>query len=126
MCPDKGRVPLRPHHGMCLAYFQGEGYSEAFSHHMEQVKPLLEAGQLVRLSLQADVICAACPNRRGMECTAQEKVLAYDRAVLARCALTEGDVLPFPAFSDLVRRNILTPGLRGQVCGGCQWNHLCK
>ncbi len=104
MCPDKGRVPLRPHHGMCLAYFQGEGYSEAFSHHMEQVKPLLEAGQLVRLSLQADVICAACPNRRGMECTAQEKVLAYDRAVLARCALTEGDVLPFPAFSDLVRR----------------------
>ena len=20
-------IPLRPHHGMCLAYFKGEGYS---------------------------------------------------------------------------------------------------
>ena len=24
-------IPLRPHHGMCLAYFKGEGYSNGFT-----------------------------------------------------------------------------------------------
>ncbi|MCD8005289.1 MAG: DUF1284 domain-containing protein, partial [Oscillospiraceae bacterium] len=102
------------------------GYSGEFSRHMGRVKALLEAGREVRLRLQADAVCAACPNRRGAGCAAQEKVLAYDRAVLARCALTEGDVLPFPVFSALVRQRILTPGLRGQICGGCQWEPLCR
>lgn len=27
-------IPLRPHHGMCLAYFKGEGYSNGFTAHM--------------------------------------------------------------------------------------------
>ena len=30
-------VLLRPHHGMCLAYFKGEGYSDGFSAHMKEV-----------------------------------------------------------------------------------------
>ena len=29
-------IPLRPHHGMCLAYFKGEGYSNGFSAHMQE------------------------------------------------------------------------------------------
>ena len=30
-------IPLRPHHGMCLAYFKGEGYSGGFTAHMAAV-----------------------------------------------------------------------------------------
>ena len=34
---EKKRIPVRPHHGMCLAYFIGKGYSEGFSAHMEKM-----------------------------------------------------------------------------------------
>ena len=30
-------IPLRPHHGMCLAYFKGEGYSNGFTAHMAEM-----------------------------------------------------------------------------------------
>ncbi len=33
---------LRPHHGMCLAYFEGKGYSEGFSAHMQEMLELFE------------------------------------------------------------------------------------
>ena len=30
-------IPVRPHHGMCLAFFIEKGYSEGFSAHMEKM-----------------------------------------------------------------------------------------
>ena len=41
-------VLLRPHHGMCLAYFKGEGYSDGFSAHMKDVLDELQKGMNVR------------------------------------------------------------------------------
>ena len=35
-------IPLRPHHGMCLAYFKGEGYSDGFSAHMQEMLDIFE------------------------------------------------------------------------------------
>ena len=29
---------IRPHHGMCLYFFEGKGYSEGFTKHMAEVK----------------------------------------------------------------------------------------
>lgn len=31
-------IPLRPHHGMCLAYFKGEGYSNGFTAHIRDAE----------------------------------------------------------------------------------------
>ena len=42
-------LPLRPHHGMCMAYFVGRGYSDAFSVHMAALLEELEPGSPVRL-----------------------------------------------------------------------------
>ena len=28
---------IRPHHGMCLYFFEGKGYSEGFTKHMAEV-----------------------------------------------------------------------------------------
>ncbi len=40
---EKGNnICLRPHHGMCLAYFEGRGYSRGFSVHMGKILELLE------------------------------------------------------------------------------------
>ena len=91
---EKKRIPVRPHHGMCLAYFIGKGYSEGFSAHMEKMLHILEQDVSIRLVVSLDEICSACPNRQvtveasGAEkeiCEAQEKVYRYDHGVLDAC-----------------------------------------
>ncbi|MCD7919700.1 MAG: DUF1284 domain-containing protein [Clostridiales bacterium] len=119
-------IPLRPHHGMCLAYYQGKGYSPAFTQAADALLlRLTEENPVVRLTVAADVMCAACPNRRGSECAGTGSASRYDRAVLERCGLREGDVLPFLTFAAAVQSRILAPGGRAAICGGCQWNELC-
>ena len=51
-------VLLRPHHGMCLAYFKGEGYSDGFSAHMKEVLDELQKGMDVMSCCGCDGICA--------------------------------------------------------------------
>ena len=48
---------LRPHHGMCLAYFEGKGYSSSFCVHMGEVLEKLEKGARVKLTVAGDEIC---------------------------------------------------------------------
>ena len=118
-------MKLRPHHGMCLAFFVGEGYSGGFSAHMAQVLASLTPEFAVQLSVSADTICSQCPNNLDGLCRTAEKAARYDQAVLTRCGLRAGRELPFSQFTALVQRRILDPGLRQSICGDCQWNSLC-
>ena len=85
---EKKRIPVRPHHGMCLAYFIGKGYSEGFSAHMEKMLHILEQDVSIQLVVSLDEICSACPNHQFLTdeenpgekkeiCEAQEKVFRY-------------------------------------------------
>ncbi len=116
---------IRAHHGLCLNYFKGEGYSGEFIENMAKIKACLKENTLVRIIGQADVICRICPHNEEGVCAAQEKVTEYDRQVLLRCHIPEGAVMPFSEFQNLVRGNILIPGKREEICGDCQWNMLC-
>lgn len=78
-------MALRPHHGMCLAYFVGKGYSDGFTIHMEEMLEKFLAGASVQLTLQEDEICSACPNNLVQGCEAGRKVQRFDRSVLAYC-----------------------------------------
>ena len=87
---DKQKVyKIRPHHGMCLAYFEGKGYSQGFVRHMGEVLSLLEEGALVEMTVAGDNICSACPNLKDGVCETADKVETYDRAVLSFCDLKE-------------------------------------
>lgn len=116
---------IRPHHGLCLSFFQGKGYSGAFVENMAGVKAELEENPLICLARGADDICAACPNNTAGCCESEEKVRRYDREVLRRCGLSVGDILPYRTFEARVRRGILLPGQREEICGDCQWTALC-
>ena len=39
---DEAVIPLRAHHGLCLRFFQGKGYSGAFVENMARKKAMLE------------------------------------------------------------------------------------
>ena len=49
-------VKLRAHHGMCLAYFVGEGYSQGFAAHMAQVLASLTPETPVQLAAETDAV----------------------------------------------------------------------
>ena len=119
-------LPLRPHHGLCTAFFQGKGYSPAFADNLAQVIGTLEGNPEVVLTAAPDGVCACCPNCGPEGCASAEKVLGYDRAVLALCGLTEGQHLPAAEFRALTEERILRPGRREEICGDCQWTALCK
>ena len=80
-------IPLRPHHGMCLAYFKGEGYSNGFTAHMSEMLKIFLEGKKIRLLVDTDEICSACPNNLGGHCEAGDKGAEYDNAVLEKCGL---------------------------------------
>ena len=119
-------ILLRPHHGMCLAYFVGKGYSEGFSSHMGKMLNLLEHNVPVKLVVQTDAICAACPNHQDQVCTSYGNSKEYDRKVLDFCGITEGTELDFLELVGMVEKKILKPGLRRKICGQCRWNDICS
>ncbi len=125
--PSDRILLLRAHHGMCLAYFKGLGYSGDFALGMRSVlEDLLKTNGNVRLITDADPICESCPLKRDGHCLERQRVRSYDRKVLALCGLKEGDILPFRSFAGLVQERILGCGLRKTVCSGCRWEAICS
>ena len=53
-CSKKERqtYPIRPHHGMCLAFFIGNGYSNEFTAHMQEMLELFTKGADVCLTVK--------------------------------------------------------------------------
>ena len=49
-------IPLRPHHGMCLAYFKGEGYSNGFTAHMAEMLKIFLEGKKIRLHVDRSAL----------------------------------------------------------------------
>lgn len=119
-------VELRAHHGMCLAFFEGKGYSQGFTAHMQTVLDGMQPDSLVKLVTRRDIICTACPNLHDGLCNTPELVLDFDTQVLKRCGLTEGAILPWSDFTELVAGNIIAAGCRESICGACQWTSICK
>ena len=115
---------IRAHHGMCLYFFQGKGYSGEFVENMEKMKQILEENPEICLMDGPDDVCAACPNRLTEACA--EKASRYDREVLRRCGLSVGQRLFYRDFSQKVIETILRPGMRAEICGDCQWSGLCQ
>ncbi len=116
---------IRAHHGMCLAFFIGKGYSGDFTENMSRIKEGLEKNPKVCIVDRADDICTYCPNNSSGICTSREKTDGYDRKVLALCGLDAGTELEWKAFEKLVEDKILRAGNRKKVCGDCQWDFLC-
>ena len=119
------KYKIRPHHGMCIAFFKGKGYSEEFTAHMRDIIKELENNPLVCLKVNTDELCSKCPyNTQGI-CESADKVAGYDEEVLKSCGLSDGTVLPYIDFKQAVYGNILLTGKREEICGDCQWSGIC-
>lgn len=119
-------IYIRPHHGLCLQFFEGKGYSEDFAVHMGQIKAALEKGRKALITADADDICIQCPNRRENGCVSDEKVKEYDSRVLEACGLKYEEILSWDEFTWKVRKKIIAGIGREKICPDCQWSNICK
>lgn len=123
---------IRPHHGMCFSFFQGNGYSGEFIENMQAMKEKLEKNPELLLLCGADDVCACCPCNQAGRCIntdtglPSDKAETYDRQVLACLDLSEGTQMRWKDFAASVEKNILSPGKREEICGDCQWSELCR
>lgn len=117
---------LRAHHGMCLSFFEGKGYSDTFTKHMEQVQKMMELNPRVMLVAQSDMICEKCPNLKEGRCLSADKVRTYDEEVLKYCGVQENQEISWKEFHALVEENILLKGKRKEICKDCQWEEICS
>lgn len=122
---EQAVLRIRPHHGLCIQFFRGEGYSESFTAGMNSVAGRLSRGCEVELTCEADCICAACPNNLGGRCLSGPKVRTYDQRVLALCGLASGQTMAWSEFAGQVRRSVIDSGRLGDVCGDCECAYIC-
>jgi len=117
---------LRPHHALCVGFFRGKGYSEAFVENMASVIGTLRAqNPLLTLRSAADPLCGSCPHNALGVCDSADKVAHYDAAALRLLGLDDGAALRWSELTARVRERILDPGRLGEVCGDCQWHDIC-
>lgn len=121
----KDMIEIRAHHGMCLSYFEGKGYSNDFVSHMSDIQKELEKNPKVRIKNRTDEICRCCPNKKEDICETEEKVNAYDNQVMDLCGLKLGEEMNWNFFRLLVEEKILHANKREEICGDCQWNSIC-
>lgn len=118
---------LRPHHGLCIAFFVGKGYSPDFTENMTAVISHLESeNPMITLVNGSDIICRNCPHCHNGICSSNEKVLEYDKAVSAFCDLHTNDIIYWKDFRKLIYEKIINTGHRRTICGNCQWDSLCS
>lgn len=116
---------IRPHHLLCMRYFQGCGYSDEFIENMRYVISNLKNGSEVLLIRGCDDICRKCPNNRKNTCCDGEKVKSYDKSVISSCNLDFDKVYEYGCLYSVVENNIIKKDMLRFVCGDCQWFHIC-
>lgn len=122
----KNEILLRPHHVLCIRFFEGKGYSSDFTKHMaETIERLAEPGRQVRLVDGEDEICRKCPNFGKDGCDQKEKVEGYDRRVIHMTNVSYGENMAFLRLQRLAEREIVEAGRLSEICRDCQWAAIC-
>lgn len=121
----RDKLLLRPHHVLCIGFFEGKGYSEEFVSNMRQVISRLDDNAFIQLTIQTDVVCSRCPLDASGDCFAEKKAAGYDAALLRLTGLSDGEVLTWKELRRSVNEAVLSCGKLGTVCGDCRWYEIC-
>ena len=120
-------VLLRPHHALCIRFFEGYGYDPDFVLHMNDVITMLQHDDpTVTLTGGCDCICEACPNNAGVICAKDYKVRAIDDRVMNVLGCHIGDELLWSKLYEQANEMIVKSGRLKDFCRKCQWLYICE
>lgn len=120
-------IELRPHHGMCIGQFIGNGYNDEFIENMKQIITKLEESddQRIKLVCHTDAICSRCPHNVNDICHSGQKVLNYDMSCLKICGVQENQEISWRDFKSKVKELILIKDKLNNICTNCSWIEIC-
>ena len=119
------KIKLRPHHVLCISFFEGKGYSEEFVIHMTGIIQALNEDARVDLVNGPDQICEACPNNDNPLGGCVGKASRYDQVINNLCMLESNHPVSWNELQNRLKKEIIKPGRLVEVCGDCEWYHLC-
>lgn len=124
--PMNSITTLRPHHALCVLFFEGKGYSPAFIENMTAI--LAEPSQMVHITMGCDSLCRDCPHNQDGICDDEVKVAQFDQQVLDLSGeIFQDEQAKFLSeFCQSVYNTILRQGRLAEVCGECEWAPLCQ
>lgn len=118
-------MKLRPHHGLCIYFFEGKGYSPDFVANMKRVIEKLQKNPKLELVCEKDAVCAACPHMKEGICDSFDKVACYDQRVLSLLGISQNRKISFREFEKQIEDKILKAGRLEEVCTDCAWREIC-
>lgn len=119
-------IELRPHHILCIRFFEGKGYNSEFTEHMRNtIEKLQEKDSQIVLAEKEDEICKKCPNISRGTCKSREKVYKYDKAVIKETALSPGTPVEYEKLQRIIQEKILDTGKIHDICADCSWAYIC-
>jgi uncharacterized protein len=130
LSPDQP-VRLRGHHFICLQFFRGEGYSEAF---VENLRRVIErtAETPALLVAGADDVCAACAGlAEDGTCVdpqaGEVEVMRIDKLAWSILGIAPGDSLSLADARHRLADDAIAAGQwRFDACAGCTWEAVCE
>jgi len=114
---------LRPHHLLCLLFYEGKGYDEAFVKNMDLIIAHLQQHQTVQILLTdgADSICSCCPNQmKNEQCSSNQKVKRLDKEVIHTFALKTGEYYNYHHITNVIHQALNEDNFK-KICSECEW-----
>ena len=123
----KGALTFRPHHFLCALCFQGKGYSPKFIDNFKKIMAALNSsnGDITKIKIvdHTDSICHPCPNRKGMKCTSQEKIVTLDKAHAKALGITSAKEITWGEAKRSIAEKISLDKFH-EICVSCDWKKL--
>ena len=116
-------IKLRPHHLLCIEFFEGKGYDLKHIENMYHVINCLNEEDSFMLTESLDDICSCCPNRIDDKCKTQDKVLRYDKSMKDMLKLEYDREYSYKELKLKVEEK--TDYLLDNSCRDCQWAYIC-
>lgn len=119
-------ISLRGHHLICLHFFKGEGYDDAFVRNLREVIARA-AGGGVRVKKGADDVCLACPHLRAGKCgykKGEAVVKRLDALALELLKVREESHVDWLELEKRLPRIFLE--WRNKACVECDWLGVCR
>ncbi len=118
---------LRGHHLVCLHFFNGEGYDEAFIKNLKKILHRTEEEETT-ISFGADDVCTSCPYLKESRCLyaddSDEDILRMDTKALALLSLSNGDKVKWGELKDSAYK--IFPEWFSLYCKECDWQNACE
>lgn len=115
------QINLRAHHLICNLCFQDKGYNKVFVQNFQKIHDAIDNDDAAITIIDGnDDICAKCPEKTGMICEHEQKVMAIDQAYLNLLKLKPGQTI---AKQELLHRikQYLTINDFHKICENCSW-----